>query len=250
MRVCVVVCPAPALGLATSPAGAQEAEVLRRELEQLTQPLRATQEQDQKVIQDMRDGPQRLQAQPSATPPPPAMASTPTVAPGLPVAVQPRILSDLAPEAGPPTGADRAIRAVRGPARSSSTLGPHPGVRMHRWRAVVPPPQRDRRRSRDHAHPIRRSLHRTTVPMKGRGWRFAYRSPVGSALHRIGARRANWIVCAICLASALGATVPPAAAQGGTVTGIAKDALERPLPGADVRLETTDGPGGRANDDR
>jgi hypothetical protein len=71
--------------------------------------------------------------------------------------------------------------------------------------------------------------------------RAVYRSFVGSGFHRIGACGADWIVCAICLALALGATVPPAAAEGGTVMGIAKDALERPLPGADLRLETTDG---------
>ena len=114
MRVCAVVCPAPVLGLATSPAGAQEAEVLRRELEQLTQQLRATQEQDQKVIQDMRDWRQRPKAQPPATPPPTATASAPTVAPGPPVAVQPCTLADLVPEVGPPTRTVRAMRAARG----------------------------------------------------------------------------------------------------------------------------------------
>jgi hypothetical protein len=53
---------------------------------------------------------------------------------------------------------------------------------------------------------------------------------------------ADCLICAVCLTLALGAIVPPAAAPGGsTVTGMAKDALERPLPGAELRLETSGG---------
>jgi hypothetical protein len=89
MRAWVVVCLAASLALAGSPAGAQEAEVLRRELEQLKQQLQRMQEQYQKAIQDMTDRLQRLEAQPPAAAPPPA-AAAPTVAPPAPTtAAQP-----------------------------------------------------------------------------------------------------------------------------------------------------------------
>jgi hypothetical protein len=84
MRVCVVVCLALVLGVAVIPAAAQEAEILRRELEQLKQQLRMMQEQYQKAIQDMTDRLQRLEAQPPATTPAPAAvapAPAPTPAP-------------------------------------------------------------------------------------------------------------------------------------------------------------------------
>ena len=53
MRAWVVVCLALGLALAASPAGAQEAEVLRRELEQLKQQLQMMQEQYQKTTRSV-----------------------------------------------------------------------------------------------------------------------------------------------------------------------------------------------------
>jgi hypothetical protein len=51
MRVAVAVCLAFGLTLASVPASAQEAEVLRRELDQLKQQFQTMQEQYQKMIQ-------------------------------------------------------------------------------------------------------------------------------------------------------------------------------------------------------
>jgi hypothetical protein len=88
MRVFVVVCLALGLGLAASPALAQEAEALRRELEQLKQQLQIMQQQYEKAIQDMTDRLQRLEAQPTASPPSPAAGAPtapPPVATGAPV---------------------------------------------------------------------------------------------------------------------------------------------------------------------
>jgi hypothetical protein len=95
MRAWVVVCLALLLGVAVTPAAAQEAEILRRELEQLKQQLQMMQEQYQKAIQDMTDRLQRLEAQPptpaAATPTvPTAPAAAAAPAPAAPTAATPR----------------------------------------------------------------------------------------------------------------------------------------------------------------
>ena len=50
-----------------------------------------------------------------------------------------------------------------------------------------------------------------------------------------------WLASTIALLLALSPAVGEAAPAAGVVTGVVKDALERPLPRARVRLETTDG---------
>ena len=50
-----------------------------------------------------------------------------------------------------------------------------------------------------------------------------------------------WLASTIALLLALSPAVGEAAPAAGVVTGVVKDALERPLPMARVRLETTDG---------
>jgi hypothetical protein len=83
MRVAVAVCLVLGLTLTSVPASAQEAEVLRRELDQLKQQFQTMQEQYQKMIQDMSERLQRLEAQPAAPPPAAAPASA-AAAPAVP----------------------------------------------------------------------------------------------------------------------------------------------------------------------
>jgi hypothetical protein len=89
MRVFVVVCLALGVGLIGRPAMAQEAEMLRRELEQFKQQLQIMQQQYQKAIQDMSDRLQRLETQPAAPAPLPSAAAPSAPAPSAGAAPRP-----------------------------------------------------------------------------------------------------------------------------------------------------------------
>src|SRR5262245_61671512 len=98
MRALVSLCLGLGLLLAATPAGAQDPESLRRELDQLRQQFDAMKEQYQKAIDDLTDRLRQLEARPPAATP--AVAAP---APSAPVAAPP-----VAAPGGTPTLGDLA----------------------------------------------------------------------------------------------------------------------------------------------
>ncbi len=89
MRALVVVCSLLGLALAHSPASAQDAEALRKELQEMRKQFETMKDQYQKAIDTMSDRLQRLETQPKPVAAQPTAPPSPTpVAPSIPSAAE------------------------------------------------------------------------------------------------------------------------------------------------------------------
>jgi hypothetical protein len=75
MRARVAVAVVIAVGLASSPAAAQDAEALRKELEQMRQQFERVQQEYQRAMQQMNERLQRLETRPPTAPAAPAVTA-------------------------------------------------------------------------------------------------------------------------------------------------------------------------------
>src|SRR5262245_32644559 len=89
MRGIVALCLTLGLALVSVPAGAQDPESLRRELDQLRQQFDAMKQQYQKAIDDLTDRLRQLESRPPAAAPPAAAAPTAPAPPAVAAAPAP-----------------------------------------------------------------------------------------------------------------------------------------------------------------
>src|SRR5262245_20809015 len=94
MRGIVALCLTLGLALVSGPAGAQDPESLRRELDQLRQQFDTMKQQYQKAIDDLTDRLRQLEARPPTPAPPPVVAPTPAA---------PSVAAPPAPPRGTPS---------------------------------------------------------------------------------------------------------------------------------------------------